>query len=187
MNTITEPGDTIADATPLYLHRAEGGRIDPETDADYFRIVADEEMSIVVRGVSETVDIDGALLNSSGDQIQANFYDESFYGVHGFTVRATLEAGTYFIKVTGFGGADTGPYSLLMINDLQLEDLLNKCSGLNATFSDPLFGCQWNLKNTGQLGGTSGEDINVADVWSGGNTGAGHLRHRRGPAVGFPT
>ena len=173
VNTIAEPGDTIADATPLSLHRAEGGRIDPETDADYFRIVADEEMSILVRGVSQTVDIDGSLLNSSGNPIQANFYDESFYGVHGFTVRATLEAGTYFIKVTRFGGADTGPYSILMINDLQLEDLLNKCSGLDATFSDPLFGCQWNLKNTGQLGGTSGEDINVADVWSGGNTGAG--------------
>ena len=173
VNTIAEPGDTIADATQLSLHRAEGGRIDPATDADYFRIVTDEEMSIVVRSVSETVDIDGSLLNSSGDQIQANFYDESFYGVHGFTVRATLEAGTYFIKVTRSGGADTGPYAILMINDSQLEDLLNKCSGLNATFSDPLFGCQWNLKNTGQLGGTSAEDINVANVWSGGNTGAG--------------
>ena len=29
------------------------------------------------------------------------------------------------------------------------------------------------MENIGQLGGTSGEDINVADVWSGGNTGAG--------------
>ena len=173
VNTIAEPGDTIADATPLSLHRAEGGRIDPATDADYFRIVADEEMSILVRGVSETVDIDGSLLNSSGNPIQANFYDESFYGVHGFTVRATLKAGTYFIKVTRSGGADTGPYSILMINDSHLENLLGKCSGLNVTFTDPLFGCQWNLKNTGQLGGTSGEDINVADVWSGGNTGAG--------------
>ena len=173
VNTITEPGDTIADATPLYLHRAEGGRIDPETDADYFRIVVDEEMSILVRGVSQTVDIDGSLLNSSGNQIQANFYEESFFREHGFTGRATLGAGTYFIKVTRSGGADTGPYSILMINDSQLEYLLGKCSGLNATFTDPLFGCQWNLKNTAQLGGTSGEDINVANVWSGGNTGAG--------------
>ena len=183
VNTIAEPGDTIADATQLSLHRAEGGRIDPATDADYFRIVADKQMSIIVRGVSEAivpgvseaVDIDGSLLNSSGDQIQANFYEESFSGsrAHGFTVRATLEAGTYYIKVTRSGGADSGPYSILMLNDFQFDDLLNKCSGLNSTFTDPLFGCQWNLENTGQLGGTSGEDINVADVWSGGNTGAG--------------
>ena len=175
VNVVAEPGDTMADATPLSLHRAEGGRIDSATDADYFRIVADEEMSILVRGVSETVDIDGSLLNSSGNPIQATIYEESFLGgrAHGFTVRATLETGTYFIKVTRSGGADTGPYSILMINDWQLEDLLSRCSGLNATFTDPLFGCQWNLKNTGQMGGTSGEDINVADVWSGGNTGAG--------------
>ena len=173
VNTIAEPGDTIADATPLSLHRAEGGRIDPETDADYFRIIADEEMSILVRGISETVDIDGSLLNSSGNPVQANFYEESFHRAHAFTVRATLETGTYFIKVTRSGGADTGPYSILMINDWQLEDLLGKCSGINSSFNDPLFGCQWNLANTGQLGGTSGEDINVADVWSGGNTGAG--------------
>ena len=175
VNTITEPGGTMADAALLSLHRAEGGRIAPATDAHYFRIIADEEMSILVRGVSETVDIDGALLDSSGNPIQANFYEESFLGsrVHGFTVRATLEAGTYFIKVTRSGGADAGPYSILMINDWQLEYLLGKCSGINSSFNDPLFGCQWNLENIGQLGGTSGEDINVADVWSGGNTGAG--------------
>ena len=173
VNAVAEPGGTMADATHLSLHRAEGGRIDPATDADYFRIIADEEMSILVRGVSETVDIDGALLDSSGDAIQANFYEESFHRAHAFTVRATLEAGTYFIKVTRSGGADTGPYSILMINDSQLEDLLNKCSGLNATFNDPLFGCQWNLANTGQLGGTSGEDISVVNVWSANDTGAG--------------
>ena len=173
VNTLAEPGDTIADATHLSLHRAEGGRIDPATDADYFRIIADEEMSILVRGISEAVDIDGALLDSSGNPIQANFYEESFHRAHAFTVRATLEAGTYFIKVTRSGGADAGPYSILMINDWQLEYLLGKCSGINSSFNDPLFGCQWNLANTGQLEGTSGEDINVGGVWSGGNTGAG--------------
>ena len=173
VNAVAEPGGTMADATHLSLHRAEGGRIDPATDADYFRIIADEEMSILVRGVSETVDIDGSLLDSSGNPIQANFYEESFHRAHAFTVRATLEAGTYFIKVTRTGGADTGPYSILMINDWQLEYLLGKCSGINSSFNDPLFGCQWNLANTGQLEGTSGEDINVGDVWSGGNTGSG--------------
>ena len=183
VNTIAEPGDTIADATKLSLHRVEGGRIASTTDVDYFRIVVDEEMSILVRGVSEFiipgvgegVGINGALLNSSGNPIQATIYEDSFLAgrAHGFTVRATLEAGSYFIKVTRSGGADSGPYSILMLNDFQLDDLLNKCSGLNTTFTDPLFGCQWNLENTGQLGGTAGEDINVADVWSGGDTGAG--------------
>ena len=31
--------------------------------------------------------------------------------------------------------------------------------------SDPVFGAQWHLINTGQTGGTAGADINVASVW----------------------
>ena len=31
---------------------------------------------------------------------------------------------------------------------------------------DPLYPQQWHLKNTGQSGGTSGEDINVEPVWN---------------------
>jgi subtilisin family serine protease len=38
--------------------------------------------------------------------------------------------------------------------------------------SDPLFGQQWHLLNTGQTGGTPGIDINVVDVWDD-VTGAG--------------
>jgi len=37
--------------------------------------------------------------------------------------------------------------------------------------SDPYFNDQWHLKNTGQFGGTSGEDINVLPVWNSGNRG----------------
>ncbi|NJL60399.1 MAG: hypothetical protein HC887_12970 [Desulfobacteraceae bacterium] len=38
---------------------------------------------------------------------------------------------------------------------------------------DPLFSEQWHLRNTGQAGGISGEDINVVPVWESGNTGQG--------------
>ncbi len=38
--------------------------------------------------------------------------------------------------------------------------------------TDPLFGLQWHLLNTGQNGGTQGIDINVVDVWED-YTGAG--------------
>jgi subtilisin-like proprotein convertase family protein len=34
-----------------------------------------------------------------------------------------------------------------------------------SSLSDPLYGDQWHLKNTGQAGGTPGEDINVEPVW----------------------
>jgi kexin len=38
---------------------------------------------------------------------------------------------------------------------------------------DPLYTDQWHLNNTGQGGGTAGEDINVEPVWNDGNYGSG--------------
>ena len=175
VESVSEPGDTTADAIPLVAYRAEGGRIDPESDTDYFRIEIGRDTHIVLGAVSETVDIDGSLLDSSGEPIEAVFYEETLLGgdVMRFLLRASLSPGTYYIEVTRSGGAETGLYSILMVDDQQLEDLLDQCSGLSTTIGDPLYGCQWHLKNTGQLGGTSGEDINVEGVWAGGNMGAG--------------
>jgi subtilisin-like proprotein convertase family protein len=45
--------------------------------------------------------------------------------------------------------------------DLQYE--INQVS--NNTGTDPLVASQWHLSNTGQTGGTTGEDLNVSDVW----------------------
>ena len=173
--TVREPGNATTDAIPLTLHQAEGGNIDPTNDADYFRIDVTETTPIHLRAVSESVDIDGALLDSGGQPLEANFYEETLGrgGVMAFTLRRILDAGTYYVKVTRSAGAETGPYTILMVDDPVFEALLDKCSGLDTTVSDPLFGCQWNLKNTGQLGGTAGEDINVEAVWAGGNLGAG--------------
>ena len=188
VNTVREPGDTTTDAIPLVLHQAAGGNIDPASDADYFRIDLSETTHVRLRAVSETVDIDGSLLDSGGQPIEANIYEETLLNgeAMAFTLRATLSAGTYYVKVTRSGGADTGPYTILLVDDFNLQRLLDQCSGLDTSVSDPLFGCQWHLKNTGQLGGTAGEDINVEPAWDGGNMGAGinvvivdlHLDHR---------
>ncbi|GMR21139.1 MAG: hypothetical protein BMS9Abin36_1738 [Gammaproteobacteria bacterium] len=40
------------------------------------------------------------------------------------------------------------------------------CGGGGGGSSDPLYTDQWHLNNTGQDGGTAGEDINVDTVWS---------------------
>ena len=175
IRTVREPGNAISNAIPMVLHQAEGGNVDPSSDADYFRIDVAETTHIRLRAVSETVDIDGALLDSGGQPLQANFYEETLLSgeAMAFTLRRTLDAGTYYVRVTRSGGAETGPYTILLVDDPALEALLARCSGLDTSVSDPLFGCQWNLKNTGQLGGTAGEDINVEPVWTGGNMGAG--------------
>lgn len=39
--------------------------------------------------------------------------------------------------------------------------------------TDPYYAAQWHLQNTGQAGGTAGNDINVLPAWDAGFTGAG--------------
>ena len=41
------------------------------------------------------------------------------------------------------------------------------------TITDPLYPNQWHLNNTGQSGGTAGQDANVIPAWNAGYTGAG--------------
>ncbi len=52
-----------------------------------------------------------------------------------------------------------------------LEETLSECRGMSSDTEDPLYGCQWHLKNTGQFGFsgkriTAGEDINIEGVWN---------------------
>ncbi len=52
-----------------------------------------------------------------------------------------------------------------------LEETLSECRGMSSDTEDPLYGCQWHLKNTGQLSIsgkriTAGEDINIEGVWN---------------------
>ena len=121
------------------------------------------------------MDIDGALLDSNGDAVTANLFEQDFRsdGPMGFTLADRLDAGTHYIKVTRSGGESTGGYAIRMFEDDTMNDVVSDCSSLTAPFTDPLSGCHWNLRNRGQLGGTSGEDIRVEDVWTGGNMGSG--------------
>ena len=89
-------------------------------------------------------------------------------------------AGTHYLKVTrlpGSSGPATGRYGLRMYEDYVYGEFFDGCTALTASLadplSDPLSGCQWHLDNTGQLGGTPGEDINVREVWAAGHLGEG--------------
>ncbi|MCR9144313.1 MAG: S8 family serine peptidase [bacterium] len=78
---------------------------------------------------------------------------------------------TGFLIVPGSScssGGDDGPDFLTLF--LLFNFLQSQACG---TVSDPLFGQQWHLSNTGQRGGVSGEDARVASVWNSGVCGAG--------------
>lgn len=53
------------------------------------------------------------------------------------------------------------------------EGALGLLDGSCDSILDPLFSSQWHLLNTGQSGGTAGEDTNVVPVWSSGLCGRG--------------
>ena len=180
VNTVTEPGDTTATATPLDLGIAAGGRIDPSTDEDYFRLDLTEATNIVVSVVSEKVNIDGELLDADGNlETNLSKIPLSGYGPWPSFLDDRLEAGTYYIKVTRSddvatepfaGGADTGPYTIRVVENR------DRCQNTDTptTINDPLYGCQWHLHNTRQpKQEPSGEDINVEEVWEADTLGAG--------------
>ena len=151
VDTVTEPGSTIADAQALDFDETGAGRIDPSTDTDYFKIELSEATHVFARAVSNTVDIDGALLDDMGDPVATNLFEQDFEagGPMGFVWSDRLEAGTHYIKVTRSGGDSTGGYVIRMVEDEDMNEVMTNCSALTAPFSDPLSGCQWNLKNTG--------------------------------------
>ncbi len=120
--TPAEHGGTRADATVLAAGSYVGGSVDPGNDVDYFKLVLDDAVGIIVhtRGDLDTV---GELQSSDGTRLAGN--DDAFLsgGIRNFLIWDSLAAGTYYIKVTSAGGA-TGDYilRLLTIVDSSADD-----------------------------------------------------------------
>lgn len=56
---------------------------------------------------------------------------------------------------------------------LDAEQIVRREFALRPIPTDPLYASQWHLTNTGQSGGTAGEDVDIVDAWQGGVTGNG--------------
>ena len=164
---VVEPGDSAGEATALSVGKAAGGHIDPSTDADYFRIDVAQGGLVMIRAVSESAKTVGFLLDDQENSLGRYDTETLPGGSFGFVIYAVRQ-GTYYLKVTGSGDT-TGSYALLAL-DRTFEHTPNNqfrtgCKAIATAFDDPLYGCQWNLNNTGQLEGTAGEDANVEEVW----------------------
>ena len=171
---VVEPGSTIGTASPLAVGDVAAGVIATASDVDYFRIEVDEPGLMRLIGVSVDADIGGALLDSHGVSVGGSATGSFIFGgLYRFVLSWTLGAGTHYLQVdTSEASADarTGAYAVAVLDDPYYRELLASCG--DSSVSDPLYGCQWNLDNTGQFGGATGEDINVFDAWSRA-TGAG--------------
>ena len=181
------PGNSIATATALNLDSPTPGKIDSAGSANYFRLDIPRFMHLVIRGLNSNASLSnrgsvhGGVLDANGDAITANIYRLGLRTpdgtvVVGFGIWDDFEPGTYYIRITEPAGASFHPvpYTVHAYEDVDYRDFTQTCeaatSALNNTdIEDPLYACQWHLRNQGQVG----HDINVEPVWEQGITGEG--------------
>ena len=105
-----DPGDgndTRDGATSIAPGVAADGTLDGPDDVDYWRIDIPSRGRVVIESTGNT-DTLGRLEGASGGQLAEN--DDGGAGLN-FKIERVLEAGTYYVRVSGSGGA-TGGYSL---------------------------------------------------------------------------
>ena len=178
VRTAAEPGSTTATAVPLTLEVAEVGRISSGSDQDFFSLTMAEDTYVYIEALTfgSALALTPAVLDSMGAEVSMHIISQSTYSGHGqsyisFSVWGKLEAGTYHLRVSSSGGS-TGMYLLDPVAS-PYNQVVEDCTAIATTQSDPLYGCQWHLKNTSQFGAGAGQDINVESVWAGGNKGEG--------------
>ena len=183
-------GDTPEDATDLPINKQVQGEIKPYEDVDYFRIeIEPEQAGYITIWWSEAIRSRDrwrrqlpyahyALFDSDG--VCATRYCEAGGGHNDNspTLRVPLEAGTYYLRVTGppsSEGVDPNPerrdYSVVWEwSQDNFNRRASRCQTLDDDkYDDPLYGCQNSLKNRKH----PGEDINVEPAWDDGVLGAG--------------
>ena len=161
-----------ARALPLGADRATAGVIESAGDAHYYSLTVSEPTYITIEARSKDLHLEGALYKP--DQTATGGVLDTVYvaGGLGFRLDATLASGTSYLTVEARDGSSTGGYIVRVTEDTAYRAFIDACTGLTTSVTDPLYGCQWHLDNTGRNAATAGEDINVAAVWSGGNLGA---------------
>ena len=144
-DTPAEHGGTRADATNLTPGTRVGGSIDPGTDTDYFKVVLARATGLLIftDGDLDTV---GELLKSDGTVIDENDDGYLSHGIRNFLIWDSLNAGTYYIKVTSYSEA-TGAYVLLTrpITDSSSRSNAQSISldGVRTGLIDPLGDVDW--------------------------------------------
>ena len=179
VRTAADPGDTPATAAPLTLGVPETGRIASSSDSDYFSLSIAGETYVFIYAIAfrSGFPLTGTVLDEQGTTLPmhvipyANPPGDPHTKQRAFSVWGKLDAGTYHVRVAPSGGS-TGSY-LLTPTVSAYGRMLEDCTALTTSRSDPWYGCQWHLSNTGQFDGGAMQDINVESVWSGGNMGAG--------------
>ncbi|MCA8911871.1 MAG: S8 family serine peptidase [Planctomycetes bacterium] len=93
---------------------------------------------------------------------------------YGATVAFAISAMPGWYQFSFGSAADAEASIPAMQQDADIEQaLLQRANRRVRKTNDTWYGNQWHLENTGQNGGTAGDDLNVNGAWTGGYTGTG--------------
>ena len=175
VRTAAEPGNTTATAAPLTLRIPETGRITSSSDRDYFSLTLAQDTYVFIYALTfgSALSLTPTVLDDQGGQVSMHVIPHANWNEQGlpafsFSIWGELDAGTYHIRVAGSSGS-------YLIDPLvsTYGRMLEQCTGITTPQSDPWYGCQWHLSNTGQFTGGASQDIDVESVWTSGNMGSG--------------
>ncbi len=183
---ITDPGDDTETAVRPVIGAPTGGTIEGPADANYFRLDFTERTYVIIDVQSLNVmPLEGALLDSEGEEISANLYLRTLRAccvpmTVGFSIYDEFEPGTYYIRVTSPSDEEFEesedprpiPFYFYALEDTEHAEFIRGCearsrASTDPQVEDPLFPCQWHLNSS------DSRDINVEQVWADGNLGEG--------------
>ena len=171
-----DPGSSRATATPLALRHTVAGRISSASDEDYYSLTVDKETYVTITAVpyGTSFPLVPTFFDADGTDLNAYVIRRQDYGYEGrreaFAIVTQVAPGTYYVRVKAPDGGTGGPYVLSAWDTDYGQDPVKRCTDItnlqsDPLYGDPLYGCQWHLKNTRQLGIGASEDINVEGVW----------------------
>ena len=166
-----DPGSSRATATPLALRHTVAGRISSASDEDYYSLTVDKETYVTITAVpyGTSFPLVPTFFDADGTDLNAYVIRREEYGYEGrreaFAIVTQLAAGAYYVRVKAPDGGTGGPYVLSAWDTDYGQDPVKRCTDIASLQSDPLYGCQWHLKNTRQLLIGASQDINVEGVW----------------------
>ena len=166
-----DPGSSRATATPLALRHTVAGRISSASDEDYYSLTVDKETYVTITAVpyGTSFPLVPTFFDADGTDLNAYVIRREEYGYEGrreaFAIVTQVAAGTYYVRVKAPDGGTGGPYVLSAWDTDYGQAPVKRCTDFATPQSDLLYGCQWHLKNTRQLGVGASEDINVEGVW----------------------
>jgi hypothetical protein len=119
VTTGDDAGNSCEEAATVAANGTVTGRIDPEDDFDFYRVVVPDSGALRARSTTEpSLDPYGALLDASCEVLIEN--DDTIE--RQFDVAGIVPAGTYYVRVSSYANGSAGGYNVAISFDSSADD-----------------------------------------------------------------